>query len=1124
MRFVSAFSTLGNRQTKCLDSKLRPDSVKSARLYSGDLSTVLVLFKRVRFKGADLKLLRILLLEPNSSLAVLRLRSIFRSVWTWFPPKLKTLSLRLLAEEGATRQSGFGSISAAPSQISSITFQSGSSTAISVALYLPQFHRIPENDAFWGEGFTEWRNVQRARPLFEGHRQPKIPTELGYYDLSDPGKVFEKQVELARNHGIDAFGFHYYWFDGKPVMDGPIENWFRNKSLDLHFMINWANENWTRRWDGLENQVLLRQNHSPADDIKFIAHVSRYFADPRYVRLNGRPVLMIYRPMLFPDPTSTIQRFRTWFKQNRGGELHITIGLSFEQINPFEIGADSAVEYPPNQIPLSEASSEKSSVIAGFGGRIHALNDLATASAQVVEGYGLRFKTVVPGWDNTPRKMLNGSVYDGFQAVKFAEWSEQMTLSALTQEPRGTDKLIFINAWNEWAEGAFLEPDLESGKSKLRAFATGNRRAKELAELTLDSRSSFITVVTHDCNQSGAQQLALSMARSLSSDFGLKVQVLSLGGGPLEKEFAAVSHSFEIIDQESFISLRSAALTLKGSVAIVNSAASFSILDHLSAVGIKAVTLVHELETYLKPINDRGGLESIIRQSHKIVFPHEHVESRFSKFVRTPPDKSEIFHQGTYRKVTRESDEDRNLSREKLGMSLSDKIVLASGYGDSRKGFDLFLRLAERVVESSSNYLFVWVGEVENARLLSSISKATQSRVKLLGHMDDPKDAYLAADSFVLTSRVDPFPSVVMEAIQAGLAVYAFDCGGASNLIAEYGGYTCPVGDLESLSDAILSGAAQHKPPRKHQQTPELIQLLDNSIFSMRRYLHHILDLLGASYPKVTAVVPVHNQSRWVRETLESIEKQEVPVLEILIFDDCSTDDTLRVLRKFAAESQIQTRIFSSPTNTGNPAWSWIHAARIARGEVVWIIEGDDFAEEDFLSSVLPVFESHEVVFSASASSIINQTRATNTYGNADFLSDTIFGYGNETFVVDAKSAIEGGFAYKNPLLNVGSVIFRRETLEIALERCLADLASLRKSQDWRLYLELLRLGRLAFHSSPKIWHRRHSDSVISSSSGHELLDEALSIYNEVQKFDNLEPSNFLEKRKQFVEKLRNLI
>ena len=215
-----------------------------------------------------------------------------------------------------------------------------------IAFYLPQFHAIPENDEWWGKGFTEWTNVRRGSPNFEGHYQPHIPSVLGYYDLRDPS-VLQKQAELASSYGIYGFCFYYYWFSGTVLLDLPIQQITNTTDLNFPFCICWANENWTRRWDGKDQEILMSQNHSPEDDFAFIRKTEPILLHKNYIRVGGKPLLAVYRASLLPDPVTTTTRWRNYFRERGHGELHLAMVRSFhDQTPPGSYGFDSRDSIP----------------------------------------------------------------------------------------------------------------------------------------------------------------------------------------------------------------------------------------------------------------------------------------------------------------------------------------------------------------------------------------------------------------------------------------------------------------------------------------------------------------------------------------------------------------------------------------------------------------------------------------------------------------------------------------------------------------------------------------------------------------------------------------------------------
>lgn len=374
-----------------------------------------------------------------------------------------------------------------------------------VAFYLPQFHAIPENDKWWGRGFTEWTNVAPAKPLFNDHYQPHKPGELGDYRLDDVS-VLKRQVSLAKSYGLDAFCFYFYWFNGKTLLEKPLELFLGNPSLDREFCLCWANENWTRRWDGKENDILIGQEYSESDDIDFIVYISKYLRDERYLRIEGKPVLLIYRASLLPDPKATTQRWRQWCRDNGIGELHLVYTQSFECAHPLEYGCDAGTEFAPN-IPIGHigatptlVTDKVEGVDEDFKGKIFDWLGYIKRSEQLPHpGYPI-YRCINPGWDNTARKKLNSTIFVNSSPRNFQKWS----LNALkdTAFAQGQNGLMFINAWNEWAEGAHLEPDQKYGYGYLEALRMSRARFNAIQRIKASQHEatlepSSIALIVH---------------------------------------------------------------------------------------------------------------------------------------------------------------------------------------------------------------------------------------------------------------------------------------------------------------------------------------------------------------------------------------------------------------------------------------------------------------------------------------------------------------------------------------------------------------------------------------------------------------------------------------------------
>ncbi len=368
-----------------------------------------------------------------------------------------------------------------------------------ICFYLPQFHSIPENDAWWGEGFTEWTNVRPAKPQFIRHHQPHVPGDLGYYDLQDTS-VQRRQIEMAKLYGIEGFCFYFYWFAGKRLLETPIRNYLDDLSLDLPFCLCWANENWSRRWDGRDDDVLMAQQHSPKDDLAFIEHVAQYMRDPRYIRVEGKPLLLVYRPNLLPEPSETVFRWRAWCRKNGLGEIFLAYTQSFESNNPEDYGFDAAIEFPPNNsgIPLVTGYSRPN---ADFQGRIFDWSALVERSYSYPTKPYTLFRGLCPSWDNTARRGVNGTILVNSDPARFTRWATHAIRDTKARFRARDERLVFVNAWNEWAEGAHLEPDQRYGYAWLESVRVALACNTDMAPVaTEEARIAIVFNATSTCD------------------------------------------------------------------------------------------------------------------------------------------------------------------------------------------------------------------------------------------------------------------------------------------------------------------------------------------------------------------------------------------------------------------------------------------------------------------------------------------------------------------------------------------------------------------------------------------------------------------------------------------------
>jgi lipopolysaccharide biosynthesis protein len=349
-----------------------------------------------------------------------------------------------------------------------------------LALYLPQYHPIPENDEWWGKGFTDWTNVSKAKPLFKGHYQPHIPADLGFYDLRI-SETRRAQAEMAEKHGIYGFCYYHYWFNGKTLLEEPIKEVLKTGEPNFPFCICWANENWSRNWDGQFKNILIEQKYSFEDDAEHIRYLLPFFSDSRYIRVNNKPVFIVYRTELFPDIKKTAEIWREEAIKSGVGDLYLIRAESFiQETDPVSIGFDASFEFQPNwhNQPSRYLGNSYNKFLHKVGlkdsvfleNRVRFYKDFVEAQKNNSYKFSYkRFPGITPMWDNTARRTKDAYILLDSNPEEYGKWLSNIVKTFQPYSER--ENFIFINAWNEWAEGNHLEPCQRWGTSYLAATA-----------------------------------------------------------------------------------------------------------------------------------------------------------------------------------------------------------------------------------------------------------------------------------------------------------------------------------------------------------------------------------------------------------------------------------------------------------------------------------------------------------------------------------------------------------------------------------------------------------------------------------------------------------------------------
>jgi glycosyltransferase involved in cell wall biosynthesis len=992
-----------------------------------------------------------------------------------------------------------------------------------LAYYLPQFHAIPLNDRHWGTGFTEWRNLPRGMPRFSGHIQPRIPRDLGCYDLS-AGDIMHRQIAMAKAAGLFGFCFYYYWFDGERVLDMPLERLLADPTMEFPFCLMWANENWTRTWDGQEKEVIVQQSYHEADEAPLVDDLARHMTDRRYIRIGDRPVLFIYRIGHLPDAQRTLKRIRRLFQDRHNLDPLVFQGQTFGDNDPDQFGTDGAIEFPPHKLHnyVADVSNMVENLDRNFRGSIHLYESLVgAATSQTKSGFPL-IRTVFPSWDNDSRRPGRSTIFAHSTPGLFEQWLD-WAIKEVDETPIYGEKIVCINAWNEWAEGAYLEPDVHFGAAYLNAVARsvyGTRRR---------SRKKIL-LVGHDAHCFGAQILLLRIGQKLSRQFGIEVSYL------LPQEAWNDGYQGEILDSYKSVgpvhvikpgdpALANVLMDMKlrgYEAAITNTALTGTFVSKLKEAGFRVVSLIHEMPALMNERNLSYPAGEIARLSDVVVFPANTVKSGFTKIAGLVRGKVLIRPQGLYSSELLQVPAGENGLRKELGLPVDSKIILGVGYADLRKGIDRFVATALSICSDNPKVYFLWVGrispEATNWYMHEIAESGLQEQIRLLGPRDDVARFYAASQVFYLSSREDPFPSVVLEAMAMGLTVVGHaGCGGCDDLIERHG-LLVQSRDPRQAATIIANALAQKPATLKKRTDAQRAEITEN--YDFESYAFELIKLATPEISAVSVIIPNYNYSRYLRDRLWSVIDQDYPLREVLVLDDASTDESIQEINEISRVSPIPIALHVNTKNSGSVFRQWRKAVELSRGDYIWIAEADDIASPHFVQEVMKHMRSSGSVLGFADSRQIDESGLIIGESYKAYLNGVKKGVFDKSFDMDGREFLSRFLAVKNVILNVSGTIIRRDAFIEALSTVGESLSDFNVAGDWRLYAEVCAKSgnRVCYIADPLNTHRRHGGSVSGGLKSRNHLQEIRAMHETCSRLVKLSRSTISLQKKHLSE------
>ncbi len=941
---------------------------------------------------------------------------------------------------------------------------------------------------------------------------PYFHSDLSYYNLDNP-KVLEKQVELARQHGIHGFCYYYYWFNGKKLLEKPLNRLLETGKPDFPFCFCWANENWTRTWDGGDSEVLVEQVHSYENDEKFIHDIIPALKDPRYIKVNNKPLLIIYRPGLLPNMKATAEHWRNVCRNEGIGEIYLACMRSLEIIDPLKNGLDAAIQFPPANVPAENISLKPTSRIKEkFSGYIYNMEEMISFYSHEKESYPL-IRAVCPSWDNTARRMERATSWIKSTPNNYYKWLVD-TIAKTRQNCKESEGLLFINAWNEWGEGCHLEPDRKNGY----AFLNATKRA--LQYCNQNEKNSNILVVSHDAALAGAQILTLNLLKEWTRTKTTKFKVILIKSGALRNDFELLGDTLVLEDyrdakekEAALTSFLSEDITGIYSSTVVNGL----FLKRLRFLKVPIITHAHELQKAIERWAPGEIIKETVKNSDLILGGAPQVIENLQKEHMLSLEKSDYLPDFieclTMEQIPTEKE--KKELKQQLGISPDNIVVFGCGTTDWRKGPDLFLKTAIEACKKNKLLKFIWIGGDPSSYMQIVKQVSLEENILFLGNQQQSRRYYYIGDIFFLSSREDPCPLVALEAADAGLPLICFsETGNTPFFVGEDAGITVPFEDTTAATEAILLLAKDKKiRVSRGDVAKKRVYALHSSINAAKEIFNLFkkqspdspISINTSDEPLVTVIVPNYNHENYLEERLQSIINQNYRNIEIIILDDASGDNSKEIIDQFLAK-EPRARAFFNEENSGSTFKQWRKGIEHASGKYIWIAESDDVAYSSFIKELVLRLESDSSLAFAT-SNLIMIDKSGSSLGTPDeWLSEFHSDRWKSDYTNNGIEEIRHFLSKKNTILNASGVIMRNFD---GLTQLIDD--QMRFCADWLLWVRLLEHGNIAYVSRPLTYWRIGSGNARNSKNGVLELQESPKVFNEIKRILQ-SPENFLSK------------